>query len=87
MNAKPSAKEFTWGRVEAVHEIGPYRIFEYLSKHSKFEERLFHCFVDGKDIHESAPSLDHAILVCMASKHCGLNSRAAQFAAKILDLK
>lgn len=70
---------FTWGRVEAVHQINGYVIIEYTPnvpgsynafelKEREMEEgrRSFHPWVDGKDTGHSFSSLDRALLGCVA---------------------
>ena len=77
-------KEFVWGPVVKVHEIGEYSIVEYrpqIFKDScgtgKYEEEKtnFHPYINGKDTNRSFESLDDAIIGTICYKVDSNNTR------------
>lgn len=68
MNAIEIERDFRWGEVITVHEVGPYVIVEYLPNrpgNAKDDwEPLpnFSLFVDGYTTSHSYSSLDHALV-------------------------
>lgn len=79
---------FTWGAIEAIHDIGSYSIVEYIEK-TGAKATCFHVYVDGKDTRRSANSLDAALLYAIGFKHCEVNeaSYMAKAALKLFGLK
>jgi len=72
--------EFTWGKLVAWHEIGPYTLLEYhphkfkdnRAIHNEYTDEVsFHGWIDGKDIHESWPTLETGIIGLICKKHSG----------------
>jgi hypothetical protein len=55
---------FTWGRAEAVHDVGRYSIVESVDR--KTQEVSFHPYVDGRNTHVSASSLEGALVLAVA---------------------
>ena len=82
-------ERFTWGRVVAIHDIGEYRIIEFLNRKvdgctvtkELTDEHLF--FVEGSS--QSCHSLDGALAAAIACKHEGLNSQAARYFMKMIS--
>jgi hypothetical protein len=78
-----TVRDFTWGRVLRVHEIGEYEIVEFEPRRAgnQREEDFdpsprFHAFIDGKDTHHSYNTLDRALAGVIAYKHDGVNTKA-----------
>ena len=72
--------KFTWGQPVKWHEIGPYTLLEFHPyKHERIggrtneflEETEFHGWLDGKDCHESWPSLETGIIGLIRDKYKG----------------
>lgn len=78
---------FTWGKVQHIHEIGPYQIVEYEDRHDR--QVSFHVYVDGKCTNTSAGSLEGALLLAIARKSLEVNEARymAMGAAKLLGVK
>jgi hypothetical protein len=71
----PDGTKFVWGKVQEIHEISNFQIVEYLSKSNNGpEERLFSTYLNNKDLHESYPTLDTALLGCLIKKYEGNSS-------------
>jgi len=75
--------KFTWGQPVKWHEIGPYTLLEYhqhdydafSGTSGKFSKEVsFHGWIEGKDTHESWPSLETGIIGLIARKYVGLNN-------------
>lgn len=75
--------KFHWGEPIAWHQIGPYTIIEYhpwevvgfrIIHGSPSKETSFHGWIDGKDEHESWPTLETAIIGLIAAKYAGMNN-------------
>lgn len=83
----PSA--FTWGRIVAFYDLGPYTIAEYdpRTRDPKLEMSNYHVWVDGKNTHHGARSLEEAILLAIGIRNLGANSgpHMARAAFKILQ--
>ncbi len=67
-------REFSWGKVQKVHEIGNILIFEYIEKEGFRNEgekaqTLFAGYVDLIDLHTTFHTLDQAIIGCMSYKY------------------
>ena len=78
-------REFTWGQLIGVMQIGPYHVAEYYpwiyvngrSKHTPdFDKLMFHPYVEEKDTNHSYPSLDAALAGAIAYRQEGINHRA-----------
>lgn len=90
----PYGERFHWGPVDEIHQIGPYTIVEYRQDRSNFipsqqdghGQTLFHVYVDGKDAHVSATSLDLALVSALVYRNDGPASRADVFIARTLNL-
>lgn len=84
------ASEFPWGRVTQDHVFGPYVIREYVQKkvpNSPNNGRtLFHAYHEGKSLNESWYSLEKAIIGAIAKVHDGLNSQAAYYFFRMIDI-
>ena len=89
------AKEFSWGQVREVHEIGPYLIVEYhphkyiagawtRSNGNDLGKINFYLYVDGWDTSHSCESLDEALATAIAYRREGSNSRAAEYFMRML---
>jgi hypothetical protein len=88
----PSA--FTWGRIVAFHDLGPYTIAGFHpisytgeSKTKHLDVTEYHVWVDGKDTCTGAKSLEEAILLGIGIRNLGANSgpHMARAAFKILQ--
>lgn len=86
----PDGREFAWGVIDAIHEIGDYQIVEYRqdqSNHSASQpycwERhgrtLFQARIKGGWSIASYYTLDSALVGAIAYKREGANSRAAMY--------
>ena len=87
-------REFVWGPVVAVHEIGEYSIVESHPQifenccgtgqydHSKVD---FHPYINGKDIGRGFASLDYAIMGAIFYKVDGPNTRLDMYMQILLD--
>lgn len=85
---------FTWGKIVEIHHIGTYDIVEYyerkvvgceITKDIDYEKTSFHCYFDGKSLSTSCPSLDAAIVHCIAEKNDGCNTRADYYFMKMIS--
>lgn len=85
---KKDSKNFTWGEVIRIHEIGDIAIVEYQVKpgHTDSGEIHFHNFVKGRDTNHSCDSLDFAILEGLGYKWGGPNSQFSQMASRMLEM-
>ena len=87
---------FTWGELLKIHEVDNYTIVEYspwrkdgvrlLTGQPDHTKTEFSCYVDDRSLSRSTYSLDAALAECIAYKHEGLNSRAAQYFMKMIDI-
>lgn len=96
---KESSRNFTWGKIINIHEVGRYAVVEFEPKAVKVyregryvdekEPKGFHAYVDGKDTNMGAATLEGAFLLAMAAGNVPKNdaSNAARYAAKILNLQ
>lgn len=84
----PYGDRFPWGPIIEVYQAGPYTVLEFLEDVSKYDDpavwvrhgrTLYYVFVDGKDTHTSAPSLEGALVAGIAYHLEGPNSRAADY--------
>ena len=90
-------KEFVWGEITKVHQIGDITIFEYLED-ERFNAstgemepagvtRSYHMYVGMKDTNHSDDTLDGAILVALGVKYQGLNSQFSTMASRMLEME
>jgi len=83
---------FTWGKLIGIHEIGEYSIVEYhpwvyfnqCGTNQVSDSTEYHCYVDGYDLSYSSDSLDSALATCIAYKHDGCASQAANYFMKMI---
>ena len=87
-------REFGWGPVVVVHEIGEYSIVE---SHPQIMERCigtgkyepekvsFHPYINGTDISRSFATLDYAIMGAIFYKVDGPNTRLDMYMQILLD--
>jgi hypothetical protein len=76
---------FTWGKVVAFHDVGPYTIVEYKREIQTQPQRAlhtstsyegvstFHVYVEGNSTSSSETSLDNALLLAIGLRNCGIN--------------
>lgn len=74
-------KDFTWGKILKVHEIGEYEIIEYdeyLVEYAKYSSGqkinlsgniLYHPYLNGKDLCCGFETLDEAIVYSISQKY------------------
>lgn len=89
-------KNFVWGRIVAVHEVGEYQIVEYVrNQHGNESDdeyasdlaqhpTSFHPYIKGDDTSRSYRSLDEALVGVVAYRHDGLNSQAAHYFGRMI---
>lgn len=85
---------FTWGVVQDIYDVGPYTVVEACRPSHTVGEAVsstprkdFHCYVDGKSLSRSAPTLESALIICFAFKLLGKEQQTdymAQAAYKLL---
>jgi hypothetical protein len=75
---------FWLGRVVEQYEIGAYRIVEYAPRDGGANG--FAAFIDGRDIGQSWPTLERAIVGVIAYQYDGPNSQAGEFFARMVGL-
>jgi hypothetical protein len=86
--------DFTWGEMVKIHELGPYTIGEYHPWETEgcvvrvgvasINRTSYHIWIDGKSMGCSAESLEGAIVLAIALKYDGLNTRAAGYFMKMI---
>ena len=86
----PDGREFTWGPVLAIHNVGPYAIIEYARDNSttwgsdmdeirqNHGKTQFHAYYDGRDISWACDSLEDMLVTAIAYKKHHVNSQLAQ---------
>lgn len=92
---------FTWGKVVAEHEIGPYQIVEYhpyksgsaptdhQGRRVKRETEAgtaFHVYCNGDDTNQSARTLEGAMLVAISHKTLGRHAPGLAMLCRALRL-
>ena len=85
-------KMFWLGRVVAIHEIGEYKIVEYLDlecingtiNNKVTDEHMFHTLINGWS--ESYYTMDMALLGILCKKYRGPNTDAAMLFANALGM-
>lgn len=84
---RKSPRRFTWGKIDKIHDIGPYTIVEYTDKSTKCP--TFHVYVDGKCTGTSTTTFDGALLIAIGRKNLEANeARWMSIAAgKLLGVK
>jgi hypothetical protein len=86
----PDGKRFSWGPIQAIHEVGDIQVVEYLDDRSNHSESqpyawdrhgrtLFQAYVGRRSTASSHPSLDSALIYAIAYKREGANGRAAMY--------
>ncbi len=75
-------REYTWGIVRRIHDVGPYSVVE--AEWRSDGAIHFHAYVDAQDTHDSATCLEGALAVAMAWKHEGKNSRAPYYFLRMI---
>lgn len=95
----PDGRKFTWGPIDAIHQVGPYTIVEYRRDNSNttsadpdglaasHDQTHFHPYIDGKDTAQSFLSLDQALIGAIAYRHEGPNTRAPGYIYSMLDMR
>lgn len=68
-----------WGLAFSIHGHG--------LRGEPSEDLAYHCYVDGKNTHYSAPSLDEGLAYCIAYRAEGIGTMAARYFIKMLDRK
>jgi len=92
---KPNVKDFPWGKIVKIHEIGEYMILEYHPRitvgcvvtNDLTDATEFHPYINGKDTNTSYKSLDHAMVGAIAIKHEGGNTRADVYFCRMIGIK
>jgi hypothetical protein len=87
-------RDFPWGPIERVHEIGEYQIVEYHPQVFKnccgtgeyHEYTHYHSYRDGKDCRTSYETLDEALIGVIACKYDGANSQAAAYFGRMIGI-
>lgn len=92
----PDGRDFPWGPIQQVHQIGRYQVVEFLSDVvgftgadlSEHGKPHFHPYVDGKDTSRSFGTLEEAVVHAIAVAHdpAGANTRAATYFARMVGL-
>lgn len=75
-NRGPDGREFTWGPIQRIHEVGRYHVVEYLVDRSGGEDRFgehgmarFMPYVDKESTSSTYHTLDDALLGAMCALH------------------
>ena len=86
-------ERFTWGRIVAEYEIGPYHIVAYhptlpSNKGEGVDETVthHHLWIDGKDTHTSAVTLEGAMILAVATRTLGRHPVGLSMIARALKL-
>lgn len=79
---------FPWGVIQTVHRIDQYAFVEYFkyapgSARNLTGRTAYSVFVNERSISRSAYSLDEALVIAIAYKRDGQNSRAAHYFMKM----
>ncbi len=87
-------REFVWGPVVKVHDIGEYSIVEFhpqlfknccgTGEYEK-ERTEFHPYINGKDTCRGFNSLDEALIGTICYKNLGGNERLSDYLRIIFD--
>lgn len=87
------AERFTWGRIVAEYEIGPYYIVAYhptlpSNKGKGVDETVthHHLWIDGKDTHTGAVTLEGAMILAVATRTLGRHPEGLSMIARALKL-
>ena len=95
-NLGPDGKEFVWGPIVKIHEIGEFKIVEHLRDYSTYslakDDELvnehgkpsFSCYINNKSLSYGVDTLDDAILGCIACKYDGFGSHVAGYIRKMV---
>lgn len=77
---------FNWGEIVKIHSINDIDVIEYLPDPENRHRKQFHVFVDGEDTSSSYDTLDEAVIAAIAWKYDGLNSQAAFYFCRMINL-
>lgn len=80
---KQDPNKYWLGPITKIHEIGEYAFVEY--KSLSCGEVRYSVFINGKNTNNSTNSLDHALVLAVAHKHDGNNSRADSYFMKMIN--
>lgn len=87
---------FIWGPVLDIHTIGEYQIVEYnppvfkncqATGEYKLEETNYSVYKNWTSLNVSEPTLDGALIIAIAQKHDGLNSKAGFYFKKMIGIE
>ena len=84
---------FVWGKIVKIHDVGRYTIVEHddypATNANRESERSFYVYVNGKDTHTSAPTMEQALLHAIAEAFAGHSAahHAAFYAGKVLGVE
>lgn len=85
--------EFAWGEFIKIHRIGEYALVEYYPHEFKnccstgkidYSKIRYSCYINENDICHSRDSIDSALAQCIAYKHDGCNTQAADFFMRMI---
>ncbi len=85
---RKTPSRFTWGKIVKIHDVGRYTIVESDEEKlrgkamPKATERSFHCYVDGACLGRSAPTLEGALVLCMAHGLLGSLNQSTDYMAQ-----
>lgn len=91
-------EKFPWGQIIEEWEIGPYRIAKYhpyktprvglphLPRAAETDRTEYHIWVDGKDTHTGALTLEGALLLAIATKSLGSHPEGMSMIARALKI-
>ena len=75
--------EYVWGKIVNIHCIGEYQIVEAVRN----EDTHFHGYISYQDTCQVYPSLDSALIGCIANKYEGSNGMAAMYFEKMIGIE
>jgi len=89
-------KQFTWGEMVKIHDLGPYTIGEHHPWVTEgctvktgipdMNRMSYHIWIDGKNMGCSAESIEGAIVLAIAIKYDGINTRAAGYFMRMIGV-
>lgn len=80
---KQDPNKYWLGPITKIHEIGEYAFVEY--NDAEDGEQRYSIFVNGENTNNSTNSLDHAMVLAIAYKHDGCNTRADSYFMKMIN--
>ncbi len=89
-----TTNKFTWGEPINTYTVDSYEILKYhpwkvtkgqVHQHPDRSKVSFHGWIDGKDIHESWPTLETCIAGMIGRKYGGLNCNVGYYFCKMID--